>query len=105
MNHYHKTFYPQSPPIQAGYNVPNGVAGTPFNGQQLYARDAHSPFPVSSTDAITFTVPQKYKFDDPATNDVGTLLYDCGNIVEGNFLNPFRWDITELGKVAHTYYI
>ncbi len=99
-----KLFYPQSPPVQAGYHVPNGRAGSTIDPTVLYARDAHSPFPVMSTAAITFTVPQQYKFDDQATKDIGTVLYDCGSIVEGNFLDPFRWDITELGSIAHTYY-
>ncbi len=101
------TFYPQSPPVISGYNVFNGKAGTPFDaGDPIhpYAEDDNSVFPTVSPlrhlTPLTWTIPQKYEFDDPATGEVGTVLKDEGNIVEVLKANPNQFTITKSGSTA-----
>ena len=63
-----------------------------------YTGDQHSPFPTMKPYSIlTITAPQKYEFDDPATNEKGTVLYDPGNIVDAVKLNPNVFYISKSG--------
>ena len=63
-----------------------------------YTGDGHLPFPtMKSYSILTITAPQKYEFDDPATNDKGTVLYDPGNIVDAVKLNPNVFYISKSG--------
>ena len=104
MSSDNKTFYPQSPPITSGYAVPNGKAGTPFNATTWYAHDVHSAFPtvnpLQPLSPLTWTVPQKYEFDDPATGEVGTVLKDMGNIVDRLQINPNKFTVSKSGATA-----
>jgi len=94
------TFYPGAP-VQSGYSIPNGRAGSPIDPTTLYARDVHSPFTTTSPlVAATWTAAQKYEFDDPATGEVGVILYDAGNITDAVQLNPNQFYISKSGYSA-----
>ena len=94
------TFYP-GPPATSGYSVSNGKAGSVIDPTHLYAVDNQSPFPTtSSLTAATWTAAQKYEFDDPATNEVGTVLYDAGNITDAVQLNPNQFYVSKSGYSA-----
>ncbi len=94
------TFYPGTP-VQSGYSIPNGRAGSPIDPTTLYARDVHSPFTTTSPlVAATWTAAQKYEFDDPATGGVGVILYDAGNITDAVQLNPNQFYISKSGYSA-----
>jgi hypothetical protein len=91
-----KTFYPVSPPVTSGYNIFIGKAGTAFDASKLYAVDSTSPFSTgSSLSAQTWTAAQQYEFDDPMTGEVGTSLYDAGNIIDAVQLNPNQFYISK----------
>ncbi len=95
-----KTFYP-GPPTTSGYNVFNGQAGSSIDPTHLYAVDTQSSFPTKSPlTAVTWTAAQKYEFDDPATGEVGTVLYDPGNITDAVQLNPNQFSVSKSGYTA-----
>ena len=79
----------------------NGKAGTQFDASKLYAIDSISPFSTGpSLSAQTWTAAQKYEFDDPATGEIGTVLYDAGNITDAVQLNPNQFYVSKSGYPA-----
>lgn len=99
-------YRPTSPPIAPDPTIGDGKQpyelgnpevshDTPTTGATW---DVHSVWPTQTPySALPVTASQKYEFDDPATGEKGTVLYDAGNIQEGVSLNPNIFYIKKSG--------
>ena len=104
-------YYPTNPPIgdtqmqgggTIGFHVENPEIShvTPTYG---FAQDGHSPWPTKTPLSVFNCVaPQKYKFDDAATGQVGVVLYDAGSITDAVQLNPNQFYVGKSGGSATT---
>jgi hypothetical protein len=90
-------YYPTNPPIgdvaiqgggTIGFHVQNPEISTaPSTSGFTY--DIHSAWPTKAPlSKFTCVAPQQYKFDDPATAQVGIVLYAPGSITDAVQLNP-----------------
>ncbi len=99
-------YRPTSPPIAPDPNIGDGTLpyelgnpeishATPTTGATF---DIHSVWPTKTPySVLTVTAPQKYEFNDSATGEKGTVLFDAGNIQEGVSLNPSIFYIKKSG--------
>ncbi|WP_293915428.1 hypothetical protein [Deinococcus sp.] len=77
-----------------GWKFTNGSLAD-LGGIKIYEFLDYSGNPGTPLSALTWNISQKYEFDDPQTGEVGTVLYNPGNVVDAIRLNPNQFTVTK----------